>query len=123
MSELGRRHRFTKARNELAVQQKGEKGKVKTTFNNTSFVNINFDNQLIFNLLKKLYDAKISSVIVEGGAELLNTFIALNLWDEARVFIADKFLNDGIKAPTLPNPPAIDYKIRTDQLFLFKNQN
>ncbi len=99
-----------------------EKEIEKTIFNNTSFVNINFDNQLIFNLLKKMHEAKISSLIVEGGAALLNTFIALNLWDEARVFIADKFLNEGIKAPTLPNQPANNYKIGTDQLFLFKNQ-
>jgi len=99
-----------------------EKEFVKTTYDNTSFINLKFDNQLISNLLKKLHDANISSLMVEGGAELINTFIAHNLWDEARVFIADQFLNHGLKAPTLPKSSATEYKIGTDQLFLFKNQ-
>jgi diaminohydroxyphosphoribosylaminopyrimidine deaminase / 5-amino-6-(5-phosphoribosylamino)uracil reductase len=97
-----------------------EKKKENPSFKNTTFVNLNFDKQLIFNLLEKLYDKKFNSLIVEGGAKLLGHFITLELWDEARVFIADRFLNDGIKAPILPNPPVAKYKIGSDQLYVFK---
>ena len=74
-------------------------------------------------MLKELHDFKINSLIVEGGAKLLNSFIDLNLWDEARVFKVEKYLNDGIKAPTLPDSPITKIAIGTDQLQIFKNIN
>ena len=81
---------------------------------------LNFDKQLILNLLHKLFEQNKSSLIVEGGAKLLNSFIAMDLWDEARVFISDRFLNQGIPAPTLPVPPLASYNVGNDQLFWFK---
>ena len=87
----------------------------------TTFINFKFDNKLIFNVLDRLYEQKKSTLIVEGGAKLLSTFIDHNLWDEARIFIANKFLGDGIKAPTLPLSLIKKYKLGTDQLFIFQN--
>lgn len=46
-----------------------------------------------------LYLEDINSVIVEGGAQTLQTFIDSNLWDEARVFTGSKEFKKGIKAP------------------------
>ncbi len=57
---------------------------------------------------------QLQSLIVEGGATLLNTFIAKNMWDENRVLVGAKtVIQDGQKAPlcegdivsneTLPN--------------------
>ncbi len=46
-----------------------------------------------------LYLEDINSVIVEGGAQTLQTFIDSNLWDESRVFIGQKEFKKGIKAP------------------------
>lgn len=62
------------------------------------FIQVNF-NHLIPSLLEKLYSRNIQSIIVEGGAETLNTFISQNIWDEARVFTSKKKLGDGIKKP------------------------
>lgn len=39
-------------------------------------------------LVKVMKDLDISSVMVEGGAELLNSFISTSLWDDARVEVA-----------------------------------
>lgn len=52
--------------------------------------------------LQVLHERHIGSLIVEGGAELLQSFITQNLWDEARVFSSPKTLGTGYAAPHLP---------------------
>lgn len=91
------------------------------SFKNTCFMTLKFNNLLIQNILKMLFNHKMNSLLVEGGAGLLNSFIDLDLWDEARVFSADQFLNFGIKAPTLPVPPVMQFECGTDNLYVFKN--
>ncbi len=98
-----------------------EKDSQDTAFTNTSFVKLAFDKKLIPNFLERLYENRINSLIVEGGAELLNSFITYNLWDEARVFIGEGFLNDGIKAPTLSPFSHSKFMIGKDELYVFKN--
>jgi diaminohydroxyphosphoribosylaminopyrimidine deaminase / 5-amino-6-(5-phosphoribosylamino)uracil reductase len=48
-----------------------------------------------------LYKQKIQSLLIEGGARLLNHFIEHDLWDEARVFTGKTELKKGVKAPLL----------------------
>jgi diaminohydroxyphosphoribosylaminopyrimidine deaminase/5-amino-6-(5-phosphoribosylamino)uracil reductase len=48
-----------------------------------------------------LYNKNIQSVIIEGGAQVLNNFISTGLWDEARIFYGDKNFMQGIKAPVI----------------------
>lgn len=91
------------------------------SFKNTCFITMEFNNQLIPKVLKMLYDHKMNSLLVEGGARLLNSFIDLDLWDEARVFTADQFLNFGIKAPVMPIPPVSQVDFGSDSLYVFKN--
>jgi len=50
-------------------------------------------------ILYQLYLQDIQSVIIEGGAHTLHTFIQAGLWDEARIFTGEITLNEGIKAP------------------------
>lgn len=52
-------------------------------------------------ILEHLYAEKIYSLMVEGGACLLSTFIEKNLWDEAYVEVSDKKLYSGVKAPEI----------------------
>ena len=44
----------------------------------------------------------IPSLMVEGGPQVLQSFIDLGLWDEARVETAPTLLHDGVSAPRLP---------------------
>lgn len=67
------------------------------------FVKKRFNEELLTALLAELYDANIQSLIVEGGTQLLESFIWKNLWDEARIFRADVDIPDGLKAPSLTN--------------------
>ncbi len=68
-----------------------------------------------------LYDRDINSVIVEGGARMLQTFIDENLWDEARVFTGTIKFNEGIKAPNFSGHLISEEKILEDTLRLYSN--
>lgn len=74
-------------------------------------------------LLKDLFQEKIGILLVEGGATVLNFFIQHNLWDEARVFKTNKWLQYGVVAPKMivNNPPQI-LQILDNQLYLHQNQ-
>ena len=58
----------------------------------------------ISQILHALYQMEIQSVLVEGGAKLLQSFIAAGLWDEARVIQnAELIISNGINSPELKN--------------------
>ncbi|MFN8252081.1 MAG: bifunctional diaminohydroxyphosphoribosylaminopyrimidine deaminase/5-amino-6-(5-phosphoribosylamino)uracil reductase RibD [Ferruginibacter sp.] len=78
---------------------------------------------LLPQVLEHLYKNKTQSLMVEGGAILLQSFIAAGLWDEARVITNNSmYAGAGIKAPVLEN--AALYKKEqsgTDSIEYFKN--
>ena len=52
--------------------------------------------------MKALYKMNIQSVLVEGGAKLLQSFIDAGLWDEARIICNQQMIiENGINAPEL----------------------
>lgn len=63
-----------------------------------------------------LHERNIQSVIIEGGVATLAAFIALNLWDEARVFTGTEHFTLGIAAPILPVPPTTTETVGPDRL-------
>jgi diaminohydroxyphosphoribosylaminopyrimidine deaminase/5-amino-6-(5-phosphoribosylamino)uracil reductase len=55
-------------------------------------------------IIAALYELDIQSVLVEGGARLLQSFIDENYWDEARVITNTGLeIPSGLKAPLLSN--------------------
>lgn len=55
-------------------------------------------------LIKALYQLTIQSMLVEGGAQTLQSFIDEGLWDEASVITNEKLIaGPGIAAPVLNN--------------------
>jgi diaminohydroxyphosphoribosylaminopyrimidine deaminase / 5-amino-6-(5-phosphoribosylamino)uracil reductase len=52
-------------------------------------------------ILDYLFRWGIQSLFIEGGARVLNHFISLGLWDEARIFYGDQIYKDGVKAPEI----------------------
>lgn len=92
--------------------------------NNLQYIHLNFDEYLLDNLLQRLYDAKVQSLIVEGGAKLLNTFIDKGLWDEARVITGNKVIEHGIVAPVLTNATtAFETELEEDALQVYVNSD
>jgi diaminohydroxyphosphoribosylaminopyrimidine deaminase/5-amino-6-(5-phosphoribosylamino)uracil reductase len=72
--------------------------------------------------LEKLYDLKISSIVVEGGTKIINKFIESNLWDEANVIIGQNTFEKGIKAPEIPHGLYEIENIGGDTLKIYYNQ-
>jgi diaminohydroxyphosphoribosylaminopyrimidine deaminase/5-amino-6-(5-phosphoribosylamino)uracil reductase len=60
-----------------------------------------FDRYVPQYILYQLYLQDIQSVIIEGGARTLQTFIDAGLWDEARIFTGKTVLTNGIKSPQI----------------------
>jgi len=75
-------------------------------------------------IITDLYKRKIQSVLIEGGAKLLNLVIASGLWDEARIVTSNKPFNKGIKAPAMPDGLVSEkHSIRDDEWVVIKNNN
>jgi diaminohydroxyphosphoribosylaminopyrimidine deaminase/5-amino-6-(5-phosphoribosylamino)uracil reductase len=72
-------------------------------------------------IFEYLSSQKINVLMVEGGAQLLDTFIAANLWDEARIFTGNQQITDGIPAPAIPVNAAATYPIAQDRLAIYYN--
>jgi diaminohydroxyphosphoribosylaminopyrimidine deaminase/5-amino-6-(5-phosphoribosylamino)uracil reductase len=60
-----------------------------------------FDRFVPQYILFQLYLQDIQSVIIEGGAKTLKSFIEAGLWDEARIFTGKSVLGRGIEAPVV----------------------
>jgi diaminohydroxyphosphoribosylaminopyrimidine deaminase / 5-amino-6-(5-phosphoribosylamino)uracil reductase len=55
-------------------------------------------------ILNALHSSNIQSVLVEGGAKLLQSFIDANLWDEIRVIEnTELYIENGLHAPIINN--------------------
>lgn len=66
---------------------------------NTTICIIDFAANCWQQIMNQLYQMKINSLIVEGGSQVLNDLIALQLWDEIQVETSPVTLNNGVKAP------------------------
>ena len=66
----------------------------------------------------KLYEKNIQSVIIEGGAQILQSFIYDKLWDEARIFIGNCSFGRGLKAPRIAGAIKSIKDVDTDMLKL-----
>ncbi len=80
-----------------------------------------FDRYVPQYILYQLYLQDIQSVIIEGGAHTLNSFIEAGLWDEARIFIGETYLKRGIKAPWITGENAQEFAIGPDRLRILVN--
>lgn len=74
----------------------------------------NFSAQGIVNLL---YERNIQSVLIEGGAKTLSSYIEAGLWDEARIIEGDVCFGKGLKAPTLSKLPSKTYSFSNDKIY------
>ena len=52
---------------------------------NVEFVGVDFEGDIVQEVMDELYKRGIMSIIIEGGAKWLQTVIDSGLWDEARV--------------------------------------
>ncbi len=72
-------------------------------------------------IMSVLHKKNIQSVIVEGGKQILEQFIASNLWDEARVLIGENVFLEGLAAPLLNESVVRSTELGKDRLNCYKN--
>lgn len=75
---------------------------------------------LVQKIAYQLYLMDIQAVIIEGGAHILQQFIAANLWDEARIFTSKTQWASGIEAPKISGKTLEEFFIGNDQLKIIK---
>lgn len=63
------------------------------------YVKIDTDEPRLW--LQDLYRRGVTSVMVEGGARVLNSLIDAGLWDEARVEVSARRVGEGVAAPII----------------------
>lgn len=85
------------------------------------FIQLKKEENLIDQILEILYQRKVQSILIEGGGQLLNTFIETNNWDEARVFTGIKEFKNGLLAPVLDKDPSTSLLFGDDHLDFFVN--
>ena len=74
---------------------------------NIEYVKMDDSVQFLRNIAADLYEKKIISLLIEGGASLHRSFIDEGLWDEAFIETSPASLNNGVKvAKILPGETA-----------------
>jgi diaminohydroxyphosphoribosylaminopyrimidine deaminase / 5-amino-6-(5-phosphoribosylamino)uracil reductase len=84
------------------------------------YVKIDPVNDVVESILKDLYNRKVSSLIVEGGTQLFQSFIGVKLWDEIRTFKCEKKFDKGIKSPEFLGNKVSEENIMGDRLSIYK---
>lgn len=72
------------------------------TLTGLHYYQITEDVSLVHQLLNGLFHLNIQSILVEGGAQLLQSFIDEGVWDEARIIRNESLIvGEGLSAPKL----------------------
>jgi len=82
---------------------------------------IDYNKNIAEQTLEYLKSKEIYSVIVEGGAQTLKTFLRENMWDEIKVFKSQKKIFNGINAPIIQTTKFSEKKIMNDRLITYCN--
>lgn len=65
------------------------------------YINLDFRTDILPQIMEQLFKRNIQSVLVEGGAAVLQSFIDADLWDEADIELCPQKIVKGIKAPVM----------------------
>lgn len=83
---------------------------------------MDFSKDIPQHINRMLHEGNIQSVLIEGGARTLQSFIDVGLWDEARIFTGTSFFKKGLKAPVLSGKLIASKTIGSDRLKILRNQ-
>ena len=82
------------------------------------------DSSLVNQITMALYQLQVQSVMVEGGARLLQMFIDADMWDEARVITnTEMVVGEGLNAPQLRDASLLKTEtFGSDRIQFFQNK-
>ncbi len=92
--------------------------KNKKSRHNLEFIRTDFGN-FPDAMLRQLHEAGVQSLIVEGGAALLASYLESGRWDEIRRFTGTTLLQDGLRAPRVAGSIYRSDTVGTDTLDIF----
>ncbi len=82
---------------------------------------INFEENIIPQILNILYKKNIQSLIVEGGKKTLEKFIELETWDEVRILTGENNIKNGNLAPKINNNISETFQFGNDLIQIMYN--
>ncbi|MEO0341253.1 MAG: bifunctional diaminohydroxyphosphoribosylaminopyrimidine deaminase/5-amino-6-(5-phosphoribosylamino)uracil reductase RibD [Bacteroidota bacterium] len=88
---------------------------------NVTFLSIDWTKEVLPQVLHHLAQKRITSLIVEGGSKLLQSFVEANLWDEARVLEGPGSITNGLPAPQIEGQLIGQFQVGDDQIWWYKN--
>lgn len=91
--------------------------KLQPEKNNITYITIDFSHNPLEQIMKALYQRKIQSLLVEGGSQLLQSFIDNELWDEAYIEKCPSRLHSGVKAPQMNKKFSYSIEEHFERLF------
>lgn len=89
------------------------------------FLPIDYSRPVLPQVLKELKVRGVQSLLVEGGRQLLQSFIDENLWDETHIEVGCSNFKEGLPAPVIPpglgavSESVFDHKIFQNQNYTF----
>lgn len=91
----------------------------------TGYYQVTEDVSIVHQVLNALVSMSIQSVLVEGGARLLQSFVDEDVWDEARIITNEElYIGEGLPAPVLNNfILERTEKVFSDKISVFRNKN
>ena len=89
---------------------------------NIDFIKTN-DTSELNNVLAVLFEKGINTLMVEGGASILTSFINANLWDEARIIKTKIKLGNGIGSPNVTGYLKNRIFLIDDEILTVKNKS
>ena len=89
---------------------------------NIKFIKISKEN-FLEELMQKLFENQIQSVLIEGGSRTLQTFINANLWDETIIIKNENLiLENGTKAPNFEGNLTEEKIFRDNKISFYRNK-
>ncbi|GMN04897.1 bifunctional diaminohydroxyphosphoribosylaminopyrimidine deaminase/5-amino-6-(5-phosphoribosylamino)uracil reductase RibD [Croceitalea sp. MTPC5] len=85
------------------------------------YLAIDYTSRIAPQICQVLYEHQITSVLIEGGKQTLESFITANLWDEARIFTGASSFKNGTSAPKISGRVDSTKTIIQDTLTVLKN--
>jgi diaminohydroxyphosphoribosylaminopyrimidine deaminase/5-amino-6-(5-phosphoribosylamino)uracil reductase len=95
-------------------------GDNKRSKENLEYIQTHAENFEIPMYLKILYNRQITSIFVEGGARLIQSFINSGYWDESYVFSGNKAFHSGVQAPEIKSAPDKILEFRGTKLYIYR---
>jgi diaminohydroxyphosphoribosylaminopyrimidine deaminase/5-amino-6-(5-phosphoribosylamino)uracil reductase len=77
----------------------------------------------VASVLNRLHREQVLSILVEGGANVLNSFLESGLWDEARVIVSETTLLTGLIAPVMKSAVSEEDNCASDSIRYYYNRS